>query len=266
MPAQPVGEHACALRLAPHPHLERREPAEQQPGDVRRRHGPGSRAELPQALGVLGAAADDGADERVVVAGEVLRRGVEREVAAAVEGPHVERGGRRRVAHDRCGMRRRGLEVGQREEGVRRRLEPHERRLPGRRSGLVELDVPHAPAAELVEEHAGPVVGALGEGDGVPGLEQRQHDRRRGRGAGREEEGLASVEPAERPLCLGDRRAGEARVGERPRLAALVGPGRRAVERRAHRRSPTRLAPDRGERGADPRSRAEDRERRRSRR
>ena len=94
-----------------------------------------------------GSLADDGADERVVVPGEVLRRRVDREVAAELERADVERRRSGRVAHDARGMRGRRLEVRHRQERVRRRLEPDEVDAVGRRARLVELDLLDAPAA-----------------------------------------------------------------------------------------------------------------------
>ena len=127
-----------------------------------------------------------------------------------------------------------GLEVGHRQERVRRRLDPDEVGVRRRRAGLVEEDVPKPPALELGERDAGAVVGVLGERDRLARLEQREHDggrRRRSRG---EEDGLAALELAERALGLDPDRVRVARVVERPRLAVHVGPGRRAVERRLH--------------------------------
>jgi hypothetical protein len=100
-----------------------------------------------------------------------------------------------------------GLEVRHREERVRGRLEPDEIRVLGRSAGLVELDVLEAPAAELVEQDAGPVVRAPRERDDLARLEHGEDDRRAGCGARREEHRLAAVEVAERALRLRDDRA-----------------------------------------------------------
>ena len=99
------------------------------------------------------------------MAGEVLRRRVDGDVAAELERAHVQRSRRGRVADDAGGMGDGGLEVGHRQERVRRRLDPHEIDALGRRARLVELDLADAPASELVEHGAGPVVGAFCERD-----------------------------------------------------------------------------------------------------
>ena len=97
---------------------------------------------------------------------------------------------------------------------------------------LVELDLADAPAGELVEHHAGAVVAAFGERDGLSRRQQGEHHRRARRRAGGEQERVATVQQAELSFGLGERRAREARVGERPRLAVLVRPRGRAVDRR----------------------------------
>ncbi len=85
-----LGKPACELerrrRLALDPHLERLEAAKQQSGRVRRRDRAGARPELEQPLVVLLTPADDDAEQEIVVAAEELRRAVEDEVGAALEG------------------------------------------------------------------------------------------------------------------------------------------------------------------------------------
>ena len=169
-----------------------------------------------------------------MVAGEVLRRRVEDEVAAALERAQVDRRRRGRVADDEARVRGGGLEVGHRQERVRRRLDPDEVGAGRRRAGLVEEDVPEPPALELGEEDAGAVVGVLRERDRRAGREQREHERGRRAHPRREEQRLAAVELAELPLRLDPDRVRVPRVVERPRLAVDVRPGRRAVERRLH--------------------------------
>ena len=128
-------------------------------------------------------------------------------------------------------MRGGRVEVRHREERIRRRLDPYELHVVGRRSRLVELDMAYAPARELVEEDAGAVVRALRERDRVTRLQQREHETRRGPGARRIEQCVAAVELPERTLGFRNRRRRVARVVELARLTALVGPDRRAVER-----------------------------------
>ena len=90
------------------------------------------------------------------MAAEVLGRAVHDEVGAVLDRAQVDgrRGGR--VDHH---ARRRGgrrLEVGHRQERVRRRLQPDDVDPAGRRSRLVELDVPDSPALERPEEQRVP--------------------------------------------------------------------------------------------------------------
>jgi len=89
---------------------------------------------------ILLAVADDDAELRVVVAGEVLGRAVENEIRTVLE--RAQEDGRRRCGVDEHprGMSARGFEVGHRQEGIRRRLEPDEVGALGRGSCLVELD------------------------------------------------------------------------------------------------------------------------------
>ena len=79
---------------------------------------------VEQPLRVLLARAHDRAEQHVRVAAEVLRRAVHDEVGAVLERPQEHRRRGRRVDDDRGGMRRGGLQVGHRQERVRRRLQP----------------------------------------------------------------------------------------------------------------------------------------------
>ena len=130
-------------------------PAGDERGDVRRAGRARALAELPEPLVVGGVAGDDRAGERVRVAGQVLRRRVQDEVGAVLERPEVDGSGRGRVDDDPGRMGSGRLEVGHRQERVRRRLQPDQVGAVGRRAGLVELDVLEPPAAELVHDHAG---------------------------------------------------------------------------------------------------------------
>ena len=169
MGAKSLGDDGRTLRLSCHAYLERLETAEQEPGSVGRGHGAGVCPELQQPRRILGPLADDGADERVVVAGEVLRGRVDREVAAELERTDVQRRCGGRVARDAGGMRCRGREVRHRQERIRGRLEPDEVDPVRRRAGLVELDLRDAPARELVEHHARSVVRTLRDRHRLPG-------------------------------------------------------------------------------------------------
>ena len=84
---QPLGEDPRRLALTADANLERLQPAHQEPRGVGRCDDPGARPELEQAGGMLRALADDGAEEHVVMAREVLGRRVEHEVAAELERP-----------------------------------------------------------------------------------------------------------------------------------------------------------------------------------
>ena len=228
--AQPLREHLRGGRDPLHAHSKRLEAAEQQPARIRCGDDPRERAELPQPVRVLGRPADDRAEKDVVVAAEVLGRAVHREVGAVLERPQVDgRRGRRVDDHARR-VRRSRLEVGHRQERVRGRLQEDEVGAVRRRPGLVELDVAQAPLLEPGEEAAGPEVGALGEGDRLPRLEQREHQRRDRAGPGGEEERVAALELAERVLGRDPGRVRVALVVEAARLAAVVRPDRRSVD------------------------------------
>ncbi len=127
-------------------------------------------------------------------------------------------------------MRDRRLEVGHRQKRVRRRLEPDELDVVGRRPRLVELDVPEPPALELRERDARAEVRALGQRDRVPGGEERERERGRGAGAGGEEERMSTVELSERALGFDSGRVRITLVVELTGLAGPVGPDSRAVD------------------------------------
>ena len=177
------------------------------------------------------------------MAAQVLRRAVQDEVGAALEGTQVDRGRGGGVDDDGRRVGRGRLEVGDGQERVRRRLDPDEIGVRGRSAGLVELDEAQAPPLELAEEDACPVVGIARERDRVAGLEQGEDERRRGRRAGREQERGAAVERLERALGLRARRVAVALVVVRARLAVYVRPDRRAVERLHARDSSSRTMP-----------------------
>ena len=178
---------------------------------------------MTQALGVLLPAADDRAEQHVVVAAEELGCTVKREVGSVLERPEVDgrRGGR--IHDDRRRVCRRGLEVGQREQRVGGRLDPDEVGSLGRRSGLVELDVAEPPAAEQLERADRPVVGVL-----------------RDRNAGRARAGRAPVRSSRpRRTGTGARCRPRAPPGPPPprRLWASRSAGRRTRPARRSRRA-----------------------------
>jgi len=185
------------------------------------------RAERSQ---VVELAAGDCAEECVVVTGEVFRRAVQDEVGAVLEWAQIDRRRGGGVDDYGCRMCRSGLEVGHREERIRRGLEPHEVDAVGRRAGLVELDDLEPPALELAEQDAGPVIRAFSEGDGGAGGEEGEHERCRRTAAGCEEQRVTAVELSELPLGLDPDRVAVALVDELAGLAVLVRPDRGAVE------------------------------------
>jgi site-specific DNA recombinase len=233
MGIEALDDRRGALGLACDPHLQGREPAEEKPRDVGRRDRPGVRAELAHARLQLGISEHERADERVVVAREELRRRMKHDVAAALERPDVEGSGGRRVAENGGPVPGGGVEVRHRQERIRRRFEPDQVDVGRRRSRLVVLDMPEPPSLQLAQQRARPVVRAFGDRHRPAGLEQREHDGSRRRRSRREEEGGPAVEGPERSFRFCHGRAREACVRELAGLTVLVGPGRRAVERRA---------------------------------
>ena len=116
-----------------------------------------------------------------------------------------------------------GFEVGHRQEGIRRRLEPDEVGALRRRPGLVELDELQAPALELLERDRGPEVGAFGERDRLTGRQERQDDAEGRGGSRREEQRLAAFELTERTLGRKPVRVGVALVVQLAGLGVPVG-------------------------------------------
>ncbi len=159
-------------RLALHPDAQGLEAAQQQRGSVGRRDRPGARAELEQALVILLPPADEDSQQQVVVAAEKLRRAVEHEVRSVVEWSEVNRRRRSRVHQHPSAVLPRPREVGKRQEGIRRRLEPDEIGAGRRRSPLVELGPSEAPALEIADEEADAVVRVVGDCDGLTLTEQ----------------------------------------------------------------------------------------------
>src|SRR5262245_53886584 len=166
---------------------------------------------------------------------EVLRRAVQDEIGAVLERSQVDRRGGSRIDEHGSGVGRGGLDVGHRQEGVGRRLEPDELHALRRRARLVELDVLQPPALEHAEHRRRPVVTTFGDCDRVARGEQRENDRGRRAGAGREEQRLAAVELAERELRRDTGRVRVALVVELARLTVLVRPPSRPTDgRKSH--------------------------------
>ena len=154
-----------------------------------------------------------------MVAGEVLRRRVDdesRPARARAGRPASQRSRRRRRGRGARG----GLEVGHRQQRVRRRLDPDEVGAGRRRPGLVVLDVPSPQRSSSREEHAGAEVGAL-----------RERDRRAGPRAAR------ARPPSRRPCRTRKQRVAALELAERA-LRRDAGRVRvpRVVERRPARR------------------------------
>src|SRR6185312_16297762 len=160
--------------------------------------------------------------------GQVLRRRMQDEVGAEVERAEVD-GCRRGGVDDHSGRMPGGrLEIRHGQERVRRRFEPDEVDVVGRWTGLVELDRFEPPAAEfLPHHHTGAEVATFGQGNRLPGLEEREQQRESGRGARGEEERLSvrsTFECSQLPLCLDSGRVRVTGVEELPRLAVEVRP------------------------------------------
>ena len=85
MRPKPLGDGTRRLGLAGDSDLERLEPAEEQPRDVGCRDRARAGAELTEPRRRLRIARDEDADERVVMAGQALRRRMEDDVAPALE-------------------------------------------------------------------------------------------------------------------------------------------------------------------------------------
>ena len=115
-------------------------------------------------------AADDGAEKRVVVAREVLRRAVQREVGAVLERPQVDRCRDGRVDDHRRGMRDGRSRSGIVRNGFDGASSQTSCDAVRRRAGLVELDVARAPFGERLEGDAGAEVRAGRERDRVARL------------------------------------------------------------------------------------------------
>src|SRR5204862_448263 len=147
MGAQPLGEEAGGLGLPPHAEFERLQPAQHEPGGIRCGDDAGAAAETPQLLGSGGVAADHCAEQRVVVAREVLRRAVQDEVGAVLQGSQMHRRGHGRIDDDRGRVGGRRREIRHREVRGAGRLQPAELYFVGRRPRLVELPDSKAPSS-----------------------------------------------------------------------------------------------------------------------
>ena len=163
-----------------------------------------------------------GAEEQVGVAADELRGAVEDDVGAELERPLAQRRRERVVDDDeraaRVGDLGGGADVGDTEQGVRRRLQPQQRR-------------PVAPGRDRVEVGDVDELGAQPAGDD-PGIRrQRLQERRGGRHARGEREARAALE---RPEGLLERGPGRVALAGVDALAS--GPVDRAeADRAVHR-------------------------------
>ncbi len=130
-------------------------------------------------------------------------------------------------------MSDRRVEIGHRQDRIRRGLDEDQVGPGGRCARLVELDDVD-PRGQMVEQLAVAVVGTLREGDRAARSEQRQQDRRHGAHPGRIEQCVTDVERTERRFAGDSGRVVVARVREASGLSLLVWPGRGTVERDAH--------------------------------
>jgi hypothetical protein len=133
---------------------------------------------------VLGTGTHDGAEQRVVVTGQDLRRAVQHEVRAVLDRAQQDRAEHRVVDdHDGSGGVRGGdrhVQIGEGQHRVRARLEPDEVGV-GRLAGLVERRHVQAPPSQLVlHDGVGPEVASVGDRDSGPGAEHGEDQRRRG--------------------------------------------------------------------------------------
>ena len=122
---QPARQLERRRRLALHPDAQRLEAAQEERGGVGRRDRTRARAELEQPFVVFLAPADEDSEQQVVMAAEELRGAVQDEVRAVLERP--QSGSASRPWRPRApapGSAAAACEVGEREEGVRRRLQP----------------------------------------------------------------------------------------------------------------------------------------------
>ena len=157
---------------------------------------------------------------------------MQRDVGALVERVQEDRRRDGRVADDEGRMRANRLPVGQREQRIRRRLEPQHVGAGGRRPGLIELDDLQSPRLELAQRHAGAEVGAFGERDRHARAAEGEDAGGRRRGSRCIEQCVAALHATEGALGRGARRVGVALVDELARLAVLVvRPDGRAVDR-----------------------------------
>ena len=231
---QPARELERRLRPPLDAEGERRQAAEQEPCGVGRGDDPAPAAEVEQPL-AGSVARDEGAEQQVVVAAEVLGDAVDDEVGAVVEAAAAARASPRsrrrrracRAARRRPARRGRGRTgAGSTASRARRAARPPARAPSGRTRPR------GAPSVEDPQQHSRSVVSVLRERHGGAGLEQGERRGRDRAGAGRVEEGRTSLELAERALGLDAGGVRVARVEEGAGVAALVRPHRRAVEGR----------------------------------
>ncbi len=231
---QPGGELGGVRLRALDPQVQGAQPAQRQP-DLER---PGDRA-VQRAVGdealVVGATGirargDHRAEQHVAVAGEVLGHRVDDDVGAQLERALAQGGGEGVVDHRGhpalARRREQGRQVGDLEQGVRRRLQPEQvRTVEGVEHGLRvgDVDPPHdgrAVGLAGVERADDAVVRGVRSDDGAAVGEQRE---RRGHGghAGGQDQRVPSLEVAERRLEGAPRGVAGPRVHHVP--AGVVG-------------------------------------------
>ena len=144
------GRRACALK----PQRERAHAADGEVGLECAGRGSGKLAPLAQSVRALVGRGDDGAEQQVGVAAEVLRGRVHDQVGAELKRPLDQRRRERAVDHhQRVRLAARGADggqVGDRQQRVRRRLQPQQVGVggelePARR--VLDADADHAPPA-----------------------------------------------------------------------------------------------------------------------
>ena len=198
-----LGQPACqlerALRLPADAHLQRLQPAQHEPGGVGRGDRARPAAERLDALVARASAQNTSTPAsaswwppRYFVAlckttSAPCSSGRKSIGVDAVESTSTRRGCAR--AASMSGNVRKGLDGA----SSQTRSTPS-----GGGARLVELDEPDAPALELAEQNAGPVVAPFGEGDRLARRQQPEHAPSSAADAGREEQRMPAVQRAQR--------------------------------------------------------------------
>ena len=188
---------------------------------------------------VCGVARDRRAEQRVVVAGQELRRRVDDDVGALVERAQVDGRRDRRVADDQARDGRAARPSSARVSVGFAGDSTQTMSASGGGAGLVELDEADPERREQPDQLPGAEVRAFGERDRRAGAGEREQNGRRRAHAGRVEQRVAALERAERFLGRDAGRVVVARVVELPRLAGgVIRPDRRTLVAPPTLRSP----------------------------